>query len=408
VTQQTLPYVFISYSHDDSGFAAALSSRLHRAGIGHFRDTEVIQWGESIPEQIHAALDRATHLLILISPGSEQSQWVSYETGFARGRQVTLVPYLLHPRMSVPGFLANLRYIRTREDERKFINSLVVSTQRIQQAQKGTVKTKDGQTALQKALRKVKSQHPQVRRDAIEVLVQHKAINDLMEMLGHRDSRVRAAAAEGLAQLRHMPALPYLVDGLGLTAGNRGAHIIPGVEESLAHYKLEALEVLFERMPERLNWDTRPRWVRALANAVDSKSVLRLTTKASESHKCVFIEAALQSGLSIPKRDLMPAIKDCLRTDSWWSSETDVAKWISQSPVAATKWARSLVRQWLEDDVVKHDDNREKYFYPSGQLAKAALRMDAISVDELDALIKTIRNRELAKTLREIGTQYAH
>lgn len=325
--------------------------------------------------------------------------------GFARGREVTLVPYLLHPRMSVPGFIANLRYIITRADEKKFIDSLAAATQRAQRARKGPVKANQEQAALQEALRKIKSQHPQVRRDATEVLVQHQAVDDLLELLGHRDARVRAAAAEGLAELRNTAALPYLVDGLGLTSGDRGRPIIPGVEEALAHYEVKALKVLLERIPERLHWDNRRRWVRALANAVDSNSVSKLAATAAESGKSVFLEAALQSGLPLRKGELLPAIEGCLRTGSWGQDEDDIATWISQSPAASTKWAKLLVRRWLDENIAKCGP-RERYFYSSERLAKAALRMDAISGKELDALTKTIRNRELAQTLRGMSERY--
>jgi hypothetical protein len=111
MTTNRQPYVFISYSHADATSAEQFSLRLQQARIPHFRDTEAIEWGESIPERVHSALEKATHLVVLISPGSEKSQWVAYEMGYARGRQVTLVPYLLHPRMTVPGFIANLRYL---------------------------------------------------------------------------------------------------------------------------------------------------------------------------------------------------------------------------------------------------------------------------------------------------------
>ncbi len=118
------PVVFISYSHSDAKFASALARRLKRERIQYFLDEHSIQWGEPIPERIHQALDQATHILIVMSPGSEQSQWVSYEAGYASGRNLVLVPYLLHPRMKLPEFLASRRYLRNRQDEKRFIQSL--------------------------------------------------------------------------------------------------------------------------------------------------------------------------------------------------------------------------------------------------------------------------------------------
>lgn len=118
------PFLFISYSHTDKEFAVNFSKRLTRAGIKHFRDVASIRWGESIPRRVREGLESATHLVVLISPGSAESQWVAYEMGYAHGRNVDLVPYLLHPSMKIPGFIANLRCMVTRKDEADFINSI--------------------------------------------------------------------------------------------------------------------------------------------------------------------------------------------------------------------------------------------------------------------------------------------
>jgi hypothetical protein len=115
------PFIFISYSHSDTEFAAKLSDRLKKADIAHFIDQRSITWGEHIPDQVHSALERATHLIVLISPGSEKSSWVAYEMGYARGRRVIVVPYLLHPKMDVPGFIANIRYLCDLKEEAQFI-----------------------------------------------------------------------------------------------------------------------------------------------------------------------------------------------------------------------------------------------------------------------------------------------
>src|SRR5207247_5166620 len=77
-----------------------------------------------IPEQVHLALEKATHLVVLISPGSKRSQWVAYEIGFAKGKKVTIVPYLLHPSMQVPGFISSIKYLQDASDEAEFVTSL--------------------------------------------------------------------------------------------------------------------------------------------------------------------------------------------------------------------------------------------------------------------------------------------
>ena len=110
-------YVFIAYSHDDQEFALRFAQRLAWESIPHFIDVLSIPWGDEIPEHIHRALERATHMVVLISPGSEQSAWVSYEVGFAKARGIHLIPYLLHPSSEPPGFLKDNLYLKGRDQE---------------------------------------------------------------------------------------------------------------------------------------------------------------------------------------------------------------------------------------------------------------------------------------------------
>ena len=118
------PFVFISYSHHDEELALLLSQRLNRAHIPHFMDKSSIEWGDDIPDAVHDALDRTTHLFVLVSPGSQRSQWVAYEMGYARGKGITIIPYVSHPAMELPGFIVSKRYLRNSEDISKFIRGL--------------------------------------------------------------------------------------------------------------------------------------------------------------------------------------------------------------------------------------------------------------------------------------------
>jgi HEAT repeat protein len=121
------PFVFISYSHSDRDLALAFSGRLREAGVDHFRDLDNIPWGRSIPEAVHEALERATHLVVLISPGSKSSQWVSYEVGYARSRSVEIIPYMTYPEEDVPEFLKTYRRLLLGE-EPAFIDTLFRSS----------------------------------------------------------------------------------------------------------------------------------------------------------------------------------------------------------------------------------------------------------------------------------------
>lgn len=405
------PYVFISYSHSDAGPATTFSTRLARAGIPHFRDTEAIEWGESIPERVHDALERATHLVVLISPGSEQSQWVAYEMGYARGRGVTLIPYLLHPKMQVPGFVANIRYVQTRSDEIKFIASL--KTMLSKAAKIGKTPTVDHSArrskpgsggVLKEGLKQIRSEHPQVQQDGLDSLVELKASTELMGLLGHREPRVRAVAAQGLARLKHREAIPYLVDGLRSREGKTTDPIIPGAEDALAHFGADALDGILTRLPDGLSRSNGgERWTKALASTVDRQTVSVLLKRTVETHRQVFLQAALQSGLRLTRRELEPAIRACALKYDNRRYHDDVSGWLVDSPAARLAWVRGLLQRWIEKDALYVAPD-ERFWWTTERLAKRCITIEAISPSKLKQLATKVPNQELGKALADAAT----
>src|SRR6185295_2493585 len=117
-------FLFISCSSSDEPFARGLTERLRREGFDSFLYVKSIDWGQEIPKRIHEGLDHASHIVVLVSPGSEQSGWVAYEVGYARGRGIEIVPYLLHPKMNPPGFVRELLCLKDKTDEAAWIQSL--------------------------------------------------------------------------------------------------------------------------------------------------------------------------------------------------------------------------------------------------------------------------------------------
>ena len=117
-------YVFISYSHKDKRFADDLARRLDTARIQYFLDTQSIAPGEAIDDKVHEALNHASHMVVLISPGSEESEWVPYEMGYANAKKATVIPYLLHEGMRVPSFIAKYKYLNGAGDIPDLIRKL--------------------------------------------------------------------------------------------------------------------------------------------------------------------------------------------------------------------------------------------------------------------------------------------
>ncbi len=121
------PYIFISYSHarEDREHVRSFVSKLESRGIEYFRDTRDIRYGENIPDAVRRALERSTHVVPFLSPGSKE--WVFFEIGVASSYGKTIVPRLLHSSIQLPTFLGNPRYIASSDHEDDFIGDLLVT-----------------------------------------------------------------------------------------------------------------------------------------------------------------------------------------------------------------------------------------------------------------------------------------
>lgn len=104
--------VFISYSHTDAALADRIADILERLDVSYFRDIKDVEWGDNITASVKEGLSNASAVVVIISPGSLKSHWVSYEIGFATARGTRLLPFLTHPAIDPPGFIADLVYAK--------------------------------------------------------------------------------------------------------------------------------------------------------------------------------------------------------------------------------------------------------------------------------------------------------
>lgn len=79
---------FISYSHQDEGFAKRLHSRLRDAHIRVWFAPEDIRGGQKLHEQIDRAIQIHDRLLIVLSDSSLKSEWVMTEIRKARKAEI--------------------------------------------------------------------------------------------------------------------------------------------------------------------------------------------------------------------------------------------------------------------------------------------------------------------------------
>ena len=80
--------VFVSYSHEDSGFADRLMQDLQYADISATYDKWILKPGDSFFEKLGSALTEADYIVAVLSQASVKSQWVHAELGLAMATQL--------------------------------------------------------------------------------------------------------------------------------------------------------------------------------------------------------------------------------------------------------------------------------------------------------------------------------
>lgn len=71
--------VFISHSRTDKGFVRFLKECLLANNIETWLDEDQLDLGDSLMSKLQLALNESTHLLIILSPSSINSDWVQFE-----------------------------------------------------------------------------------------------------------------------------------------------------------------------------------------------------------------------------------------------------------------------------------------------------------------------------------------
>lgn len=103
-------HIFISYSREDSVFAETLQSKLEEAEFTVWRDTG-IRVAEDWRNKIDKEINEAFAVIVLITPSVQDSQYVAYESAFAMGAGVKVIPIMLRRTEKLPPRLEPLEYL---------------------------------------------------------------------------------------------------------------------------------------------------------------------------------------------------------------------------------------------------------------------------------------------------------
>ena len=121
-----MPQVFISYASRDSIFADLAKMKLQAAGIQVWLDQGGVRAGAEWRKAIDEGIASSHVVLVVITPQSCKSSYVTYEWAFALGKGIKVIPVLLeantdelHPRLAVLQYL-DFRDIRALQWESLF------------------------------------------------------------------------------------------------------------------------------------------------------------------------------------------------------------------------------------------------------------------------------------------------
>ena len=114
--QETKQKVFISYSRKDINFARRLAGDLEKAGFDVWWDISDLKGGDDWVRNIPTAIETSQFFIVLLSPDSAQSEWVTKEYTYAIYKRLKIVPAMIKP-CNVPFALNTLNYVNFISDD---------------------------------------------------------------------------------------------------------------------------------------------------------------------------------------------------------------------------------------------------------------------------------------------------
>jgi len=115
----------ISYSRNDIKFARRLAGDLESVGFEAWWDISDLKGGDDWVRVIPTAIAASQFFVVLLSPDSIQSEWVSKEYTYALVNRMKIVPAMIRP-CSVPFALNTINYVNfTTDDYETGFNNLL-------------------------------------------------------------------------------------------------------------------------------------------------------------------------------------------------------------------------------------------------------------------------------------------
>ncbi len=125
---------FISYNHADKDFAGWLATELVAHHVAVWYDEWEMRVGDSLRRKVERGIDTAAYLIIVLSPDSVNSEWVSHELDAAfmkelEARRGFVLP-VLHRDCNIPLLLRGKLYADFRIDRERGLSDVLASIDR--------------------------------------------------------------------------------------------------------------------------------------------------------------------------------------------------------------------------------------------------------------------------------------
>jgi len=114
--QEAKQQVFISYSRKDINFARRLAGDLEKAGFDVWWDISDLKGGDDWVRIIPAAIEASQYFVVLLSPNSIQSEWVTKEYTYAIYRRLKIIPAMIK-QCNIPFALNTINYVNFTTDD---------------------------------------------------------------------------------------------------------------------------------------------------------------------------------------------------------------------------------------------------------------------------------------------------
>ncbi len=208
-------HVFISYSHTDNDFAQLLRTELQNAGIQCWLALENLKAGEDWKEGIDIAIKSSFVAIVIISPESDHSKYVTYEWALAYGFGIPIVPVLykkIEPPQKTHPRLESLQYEDFTSNSNRPWTRLV---ERLAEIQTELLRNEQRDPKIEEAIQALNNWDSVTIIRAAEMLGRRKvqsAIPELERLLDESDVSVQIAAIKALGEIGSLQSFEKIVN----------------------------------------------------------------------------------------------------------------------------------------------------------------------------------------------------